>query len=323
MAFETDLQWRCRHTFLDARSADCLQELAGLSGQLRDLIDVELAILGGDEGGDLLTSWRQFNDLAASTMQDMSELLDLYAQDLRVQVRRLSCNLSGMRRHSPERCADALRAATGRLSIHEFREHLLALVDETVCFEFDAFSHIESAFAEESWQRIVEGLRTGTEVCLNELRAHINELIGTQLPPVVVPAVETWLLLPAAHQTETLDRVPLEQVQKPLGRILVPSIARHRLFGRLVDLVSMQMTYHVDQSVALLERRLTERYWWLSSVLATSLGDTVRLVQHGISRAEELRRLDPPDRLRRIEEDLAARATAHVLADELATRLGR
>jgi hypothetical protein len=167
---------------------------------------------------------------------------------------------------------------------------------------------------------VIESFRTRTEESINGLRSQANHLIGTNLPPVTlaVPDTDYPLVLPLFRRSGRIDVAQLGRLQSPKRWPLAPALARNRVFGRLLDAVSAQVELEIVGAIEAVEYRIGNRYWDVSSSLVSSLGDTVRLLLHGISRAENLRRVDADVRTREIQMDHAARFTAAQIAERCA-----
>jgi hypothetical protein len=123
------------------------------------------------------------------------------------------------------------------------------------------------------------------------------------------------LVLPLFHHSGRINVTQLGRLQSPKLWPLAPALARNRVFGRLLDVVSAQVELETALAMQAVEYRIGNRYWDVSSSLVSHLGDTVRLLLHGISRAEDLRRVDADVRTREIQMDRAARSTATLIAE--------
>jgi hypothetical protein len=314
--FRAELARLRTYTLPQAQMAARVKELTQLSGQLRDLIDVETTILAGDRI-TMHQSTARLSALVAAAMQEVTETQALYAEDLGVLARRLVTNLAGMGRESPKRCVSQLRFTTDTGSYRALRDQLPVRVDDAIRSEFDDFTRLEGAFAQETWRQVIEGFRRRTEECINGLRSHANHLIGTNLPPVTLAVSDTdyALVLPLFHHSGRINVTQLGRLQSPKLWPLAPALARNRVFGRLLDVVSAQVELETALAMQAVEYRIGNRYWDVSSSLVSHLGDTVRLLLHGISRAEDLRRVDADVRTREIQMDRAARSTATLIAE--------
>jgi hypothetical protein len=164
---------------------------------------------------------------------------------------------------------------------------------------------------------VIDGFRTRTEESINGLRSQANHLIGTNLPAVVLAVSDTEdpFVLPLFRRSGRIDVAQLGRLQSPKLWPLAPALARNRVFGRLLDVVSAQVELETALAMQAVEYWIGNRYWDVSSSLVSSLGDTVRLLLHGISRAENLRRVDADVRTREIQMDHAARFTAAQIAE--------